>query len=219
MRHCFRNFLTAGLLLTLSQPNFAESCVGWPDSAAPTIAVRVYDYAGVPPAIAKRAREESGRIFRKAGVATEWILCTIPGQVMAAHPRCATQPLATDIQLNILSARMARKMMHHHSELGLAVPLPNGFGHHASVFYHRIDELAESGQASRALLLGHVMAHEIGHLLLGVNSHSATGLMQEPWGRDQRERASLGTLLFTEKEAEQIRRQVADRFCASRARR
>ena len=93
--------------------------VGWPDSAAPTIAVRVYDYAGVPPAIAKRAREESGRIFRKAGVATEWILCTIPGQVMAAHPRCATQPLATDIQLNILSARMAREMMRHHSELGI----------------------------------------------------------------------------------------------------
>ena len=217
MRHYIRNLLTAGLLLNLSLPNLAESCVGRPDSAVPTITVRVYDYAGVPPAVAKRAREESSRIFQKVGIATEWTLCTTPGQVMPTHPRCETQPLATDIQLNILPPKMAREMMRHHSELGAAVPLPNGFGRRASVFYHRVDELAESGQASRALLLGHVMAHEIGHLLLGVNSHSATGLMHVPWGRAQRERASLGTLLFTDKEAEQIRRQVADRLRASQS--
>jgi hypothetical protein len=36
--------------------------------------------------------------------------------------------------------------------------MPNGFGRRASVFYHRVDELAESGP--RALLLGHIVAHE-----------------------------------------------------------
>jgi hypothetical protein len=75
--------------------------------------------------------------------------------------------------------------------------------------------LAESGGASRALLLGHVMAHEIGHLLLGVNSHANTGLMHVPWDRDQREKAYLGTLLFTNKEAEQIRHQAAARLRAA----
>jgi hypothetical protein len=127
--------------------------------------------------------------------------------------------VATDIQVNILPRTMAQVLMRHHSELGAAVTLPHGFGRHASVFYHRVDELAESGGASRALLLGHIMAHEIGHLLLGVNSHSATGLMHVPWGRTQRERASLGTLLFTDKESEQIRRQVADRLRAPQSRR
>ena len=29
--------------------------------------------------------------------------------------------------------------------------------------------------------LGHVMAHEMGHVLLGVNSHSAEGLMRAAW--------------------------------------
>jgi hypothetical protein len=217
VRRHFRNFLTAGLLLNLSLPNFAESCVGRPDCAVPTITVRVYDYAGVPPFIAKRAREETSRIFREAGIATEWALCTTPSQAVPTDPWCETQPLATDIQLNILPRKMAQEMMGHHNELGAAVPVPSGIGRWASVFYHRVDELAESGGASRALLLGHIMAHEIGHLLLGVNSHSDSGLMHVPWGRAQRERASLGTLLFTDKEADQSRRQVADRLRASQS--
>jgi len=212
--HYFRNFLTAGLALNLGLPSLAESRAYRSDSAVPAITVRVHDYAGVPAAIAKRAREESSRIFREAGIATEWALCAIPGQAGPGHPPWQTRPLATDIQLNILSRKMARAMMRHHSEFGAAVPVPNGFGRRASVFYHRVDELAESGGASRALLLGHVMAHEIGHLLLGVNSHSDTGLMHVPWDRAQREKAYLGTLLFTDKEAEQIRRQAAARLRA-----
>jgi hypothetical protein len=30
-------------------------------------------------------------------------------------------------------------------------------------------------------LLGHVLAHEIGHILQGVERHSSTGLMKERW--------------------------------------
>jgi hypothetical protein len=59
------------------------------------------------------------------------------------------------------------------------------------------------------------MAHEIGHLLLGVNSHSRTGLMHVPWDDTQREKAYLGTLLFTKKEAKRIQRQVAARLQAA----
>ena len=215
MTRYFRSFLTAGLFLSLCLPGLAEGRAARPDSAVPTITVRVYDYAGVTAAIARRARQESSRLFQVAGIAIEWAVCTIPGRAAPTDPRCQTQPLATDIHLNILPRKMAREMMQHHSELGSAVPVPNGFGHRASVFYHRVDELAESGGAPRALLLGHVMAHEIGHLMLGVNRHSETGLMHVPWDRDQREKAYLGTLLFTDTEAEQIRRQAEDRFRAS----
>jgi hypothetical protein len=30
-------------------------------------------------------------------------------------------------------------------------------------------------------MIGRVMAHEIGHLVLGTNTHSASGLMREIW--------------------------------------
>ena len=52
------------------------------------------------------------------------------------------------------------------------------------IFYHRIYRIAASHNTSVQRGLGHVMAHEIGHVLLGVNSHSTEGLMRarwEPW--------------------------------------
>jgi hypothetical protein len=217
MKSSFRRILTAGLVLIAGLSCLADCRANQVDPAAPEITVRVYDYAAVPPGIAKRARKETSRIFLEAGIRTAWALCAVPGQAEPTDPRCETQPAATDIQVNILPRKMAQALMRHHSELGAAVTLPHGFGRHASVFYHRVDELAESGGASRALLLGHIMAHEIGHLLLGVNSHSATGLMHVPWDRTQRERASLGTLLFTHTEAEQIRRQATDRLQAAQS--
>ena len=88
------------------------------------------------------------------------------------------------------------ELMKHHSEFGLAFTAPgDGFGSNLSIFYHRVEELSARRHTSRALLLGHLIAHEIGHLLLGSNSHSRSGIMHVPWNRSQVERASLGTLL------------------------
>jgi hypothetical protein len=57
------------------------------------------------------------------------------------------------------------------------------------IFYDRIYRIAAFHNTAVQHGLGHVMAHEIGHVLLGVNSHSAEGLMRaawEPWdGRVQ----------------------------------
>jgi hypothetical protein len=215
--HYLRNCLIAGLLCSLGLPSLAESQITETEASILSITIRVYDYARVPAPIAKRAREETSRIFREAGITTEWASCRIPGQSIPEHSECQVTPLATDIHLNILPRNMARKMMNHYSEFGAAFPLPNSFGNRASIFYHRVDELAESQGASRALLLGHFMAHEIGHLLLGVNSHSETGLMHVPWDQAQRDKAYLGSLLFTEKEAQRIRSQTAARVQATQA--
>ena len=47
------------------------------------------------------------------------------------------------------------------------------------------------------VILGSVIAHEIGHLLLGLNSHSDTGIMQKRWERKQLQMVTTGNLLFT----------------------
>ena len=54
------------------------------------------------------------------------------------------------------------------------------------------------------ILLGCVIAHEIGHLLLGLNSHSGSGIMQRRWERKQITQVMTGTPLFTH-EAKLIR--------------
>jgi hypothetical protein len=52
-------------------------------------------------------------------------------------------------------------------------------GLHAVVMYDRIAEIARS--RSIGTLLGHVIAHEITHLLQGVELHSDRGLMKGHW--------------------------------------
>ena len=60
-------------------------------------------------------------------------------------------------------------------------------------------------------LLGHAMAHELGHILLGTGSHAKTGLMQPGWGDSALDDISKGRLLFSSKDAARIRVAVARR--------
>jgi len=58
-------------------------------------------------------------------------------------------------------------------------------------------------------MLGYVIAHEVGHLLLGVNSHSAEGLMCAHWRREELRHASLNFFFFTSKDAANLRSRFA----------
>jgi alcohol dehydrogenase class IV len=53
-----------------------------------------------------------------------------------------------------------------------------------------------------------VIAHEIGHHLLGPNSHSPTGIMMGIWSPEVLRAAGKGHLLFTPQQAELIRADV-----------
>ncbi len=46
------------------------------------------------------------------------------------------------------------------------------------------------------VILGHAAAHEIGHLLLGSNSHSPQGLMRARWSRQDLQNAGIGQSSF-----------------------
>jgi len=61
---------------------------------------------------------------------------------------------------------------------GVAFLGDDGWGAFCDVSYHRILELHHAGRASEATILGIVVAHELGHLLLGLDAHSATGIMR-----------------------------------------
>jgi hypothetical protein len=53
--------------------------------------------------------------------------------------------------------------------------------------------------------LGCAIAHELGHLLLGTDSHSQSGIMQSRWESVQFRQLTIGTLLFTAEQSERIR--------------
>jgi hypothetical protein len=60
-------------------------------------------------------------------------------------------------------------------------------------------------------ILGCVMAHEIGHLLLGSN-HSATGIMKAHWGRKEVRELIKGDLLFTSQQSKLIQAEGQTRM-------
>jgi len=98
--------------------------------------------------------------------------------------------------------------------LGTAYPDEKGAGYFAYVFYDRIQELAQRRRLGHALLAD-VMAHEIGHLLLGSTSHSASGIMCAHWNYEELRKVSEGAMSFIPSQS----RIMRDRLRAHRGRR
>jgi hypothetical protein len=73
------------------------------------------------------------------------------------------------------------------------------------IFYERIERAAHRAAVDRAIVLGHVMAHEIAHALLPVARHGQSGLMRATWRRADLVDAVQGQLRCTDDEAAAIR--------------
>ncbi len=197
-----------GLILLLT---YASLCQAAPQSSAPAqgglkIVVRVYDYASTSSQAVRQAEEESSRIFHEAGVELTWLDCPTSQAEAEKHPVCDAPLDALPVDLRILPAAMAARLSSSREQAGFA--LPSGRAGSASavwVFYLRVQELAASRVASEAQILGNVMAHEIGHILLGPHHHSPLGIMRAHWDRKYLEEASRGELYFTPDQAKLLR--------------
>ena len=204
------------LLSLLSQLVFAGDTTtrnAGPSDAATRIYMRVYNYAEAPDAVLGAAKAEATRIYRQSGIKLEWVDCPCSVEDVPNYPAC--QSLAGGpavLQAKILPKSMAKRLGAPRLAFGLAmIPKDGGFAFHSSIFYHRVEALAQGGGVSRAVILGHILAHEIGHLLLGRGSHSGSGIMHVPWDKLQLRRASEGRLHFTSRQGKQIRAQVLRR--------
>lgn len=94
------------------------------------------------------------------------------------------------------------------SGLGVAFLAENEPGIYSDVFYPSIEKLCRNFEVNISLVLGGVMAHEIGHLLLGTHAHTPTGIMCPRWGAQELDRVGKGTLLFTDAQAQKIRARL-----------
>ena len=66
----------------------------------------------------------------------------------------------------------------------------------------------DAAKSDAPVILGCVIDHEIGHLLLGPNGHSLAGIMQSQWEPKQIRQATMGTVLFTSAQSKFMRAQV-----------
>jgi hypothetical protein len=75
-----------------------------------------------------------------------------------------------------------------------------GRGNHAAVFMSHVEEVVAKHRdvIDTKTLLGHVLAHELGHLLVQTKTHSESGIMQANLGELQLRMAYQRRLIFTE---------------------
>jgi hypothetical protein len=78
------------------------------------------------------------------------------------------------------------------------------------VFWKRVQELHTDFQVDPAGILGSVMAHEMGHLLLGSHAHAISGIMRGHWDSTELHKIAMGTLLFLPSQEHQMRTRAAE---------
>jgi hypothetical protein len=178
--------------------------------------VRVSNYApGCSSAARKEAQAIASRIFRRVGIEVRWMDCSLAEDGTLASQEC-TAPFETNtVILRLVPTSPATRVQFGRNTLGIAAQAETGTEASASVFHDRVKQLANVWRVSRVVVLGHAMAHEIGHLLLGTGSHSPSGLMRAHWSRKHLTRAAEGNLLFSSQQSEAIKTEVLKRRVAA----
>ena len=178
----------------------------------PKLTFRVYNYAHLDPTALTHSEGVAAAIFQEVGVETAWVDCPLSWTDLKRYPTCQETMQTTDLVLRILPKSMAMKVRAGDDALGFAKPCPEDEpACDLTVFYHRVDELATDGYPADRIL-GHVIAHEVGHILLGSGAHSDIGIMRGAWSRHDLQHISWGLLLhFTADQRERLRAAVLRR--------
>ena len=164
--------------------------------------VAICDETDIPASVLNAAHQHTERIFDRAGVDLVWIRldvrnqCAIPTgarrlfivTILSKAPGDWTSPDA----MGPTQASAFPRAYVFYNTVGIAVNI-------MQPPYQRAEGLG--------LMLGHAIAHELGHLILG-NGHSVTGIMSTQWEYIHWQYIAAGQLLFDDKQAEAIQRRL-----------
>jgi hypothetical protein len=173
------------------------------------ITVVVINFAEVPPGILDRAQVEAGRTYRRIGVRTVWLgLAPLDAGTTPDSP-VSTPDAGFAIRLIIQSGSAGGGERRSRTVMAAAPPSQSDREGSIYVFYDRVTDVAAMHSADTALLMGIVIAHEMGHVLLRHSGHSAEGLMRGVWNTDDIRRAAIGLLWFSPSELQEIRKTLS----------
>jgi hypothetical protein len=187
-------------------------------SNAGQLQITVYDKAQLPQLVYATVADEVRRIFLEAGVSIDWIAGdpkASEASVMIYQPLRAGRELEDacsarrDIALDILAVSPPALRS---TVLGMAQPLARA-GLNVRVFNDHVRQASEREHRAPAIVLAHVVAHEIGHVLLRSNVHDPHGLMSEVWTRHEYERMEKRILLFTADESHKMEMTLNPATC------
>ena len=168
-----------------------------------TLRFNVKDYVGLTPVRLADARETATAIYASVGVEVGWTYrCFRHCGKQVAVTRESSVDEATDLTIFIFPERMT-SITFRRSVMGSA---PSGSSV-AYAFFDRVAEFAFKRNLLAGTVLGHVIAHEVGHLLLR-EGHSERGLMRAEWFDPDLALVRAGVLGFSPEQGARIRAQL-----------
>jgi hypothetical protein len=176
-----------------------------------TITLRVYDYVRMKRPALLAAEGEAGAILDQAGLEARWVDCPTSEAELENYPDCPSVWQVNDFVLRVLPNAMVEPRAKWQEALGFTPECDAVGTCTISIFHDRVKDMAEGEKATLPILLGRAMAHEIGHLLLGANSHSRTGIMRAQWFGEDLSLAASPHLLFTAEQSRQMRTRLTER--------
>jgi hypothetical protein len=194
--HSTKGFLIFSVLILVS------SCPAENADTASSVTVRLYSDVQLSTQTLSQAEQEATRIFRQAGIETVWVQCK--PSPSPTDPRCEFPPGS-----KLLAMRIVPKALNAADSIfGMAFLSQEGHGAYGDVFYESVETLHQQCNASVPRVLGHVMAHELGHLLLGSNAHTEIGIMRPHWFSEQLRAVERGALFFSPEQARLMRNRL-----------
>jgi hypothetical protein len=137
------------------------------------------NYAGVGAELLEPVVLESKRVLASGGVKLVGLNCPVLPEQPAMEPLCRQAPGPLTLVIQIPDRGVTRRQTALDA-FGFAVPADaSELAADADVFYDRLESLGAKIGTSAAF--GHVIAHELGHVLLGPGRHSA-GALWRPHG-------------------------------------
>jgi hypothetical protein len=176
----------------------------------------IYDRAHVGKKTLNQAESLASGIFARAGIEARWE----PGpgldsgallnEFSAATGQICAQPLHSAALLVEILPYAPRGFSPQ--ALGYALPCAKT-GMQVTIYADRVETVSRTTLAGYYRVLGHALAHEIGHVLLRSGAHDASGLMKGVWAKSHWQRAAVSVVPFTRGQSrfisEQLRRLEA----------
>jgi hypothetical protein len=200
--------LAAGILSAASCQLYASS----------TLVVRVYNTSSASPRDLDEMKESASQVFMHSGIEIDWISCEPgPKEDSAVCPNPEGLVGRTVVFVRLVDAPVQPK----HERNQFQRTLLGRANHHSSsvaIFYNTACAIEQNAPrvVTRGQILGHGVAHEMGHLLLGSDAHSLVGIMKENYDRDDLSAMGGGRLLFTAAESRSLRVRVSSVSASTR---
>ena len=158
-----------------------------------TIDLQRENEARVPAHVLETSQSEVARIFASAGLTVRWT---------EIRPRFTVK-----IVPHVLGYGRAGSPV-------MGVALRRATGSSAQIFFKQVQDFARTYRVDVSAILGYVIAHEVGHLLLPGYGHAPTGVMRADWDNPLARDVVKGSLTFTEAQAARIRAGHPDAVAA-----